>query len=76
MNLIIKDFQNKIRQSATKTEQQKVASELHDYIATLPENDQKRYFQELKMSISRKMEVIDKLVESYELLKEDSLQLM
>ena len=76
MNHIITAFQIKIRQASTLSEQQQIASELQDYVATLPEDEQKIYAQDLKTSIRRKMEVVDKLVESYELLKEDNLQLM
>jgi hypothetical protein len=73
MNPIIKDFEQKISEASTIIQKEEIATHLHRYLATLPQVEQHQYAQNLKASIHRKMVAIDKLIESYEIMKEDLL---
>ncbi|MEI7581498.1 hypothetical protein [Runella sp.] len=74
MNQIIKDFYNKIRVAEEAEVKQKLIAELKIHINGLSVEEQKRYRETVIASIESKFEVMDKLVDAYQALKNDYIQ--
>lgn len=74
MNQIIKDFYNKIRVAEEAEVKQTLIAELKIYINSLPVEEQERYRETVIASIESKFEVMDKLVDAYQALKNDYIQ--
>ena len=70
---IVKKYQQEIKQATSKSEKQLIASKLHAYIATLPDEEQKSYKDSILTVIESKFEVMDKLIAAYEAIKKDDL---
>lgn len=72
---IVKRYQQEIKQTTSKSEKDLIASKLHAYIATLPNEEQKSYKDGILTVIESKFEVMDKLIAAYEAIKRDDLVL-
>ena len=73
---LIKKYQQEIKQATSKNEKQLIASKLHAYILTLPDEEQKSYKESVLTVIESKFEVMDKLIAAYEAIKKDDLVLV
>ena len=70
---LIKKYQQEIKRATSKSEKEMIASKLHAYIATLPDEEQKSYKDSVLAVIESKFEVMDKLIAAYEAIKKDDL---
>ncbi len=73
--LLIKKYQQSIKEATSKEEKQNIASQLHVYISTLSVNEQEAYKSSVITTIESKFEVMDKLLAAYEAIKKDDLVL-
>ena len=73
--LLIKKYQQAIKEATSQEEKQNIASKLHSYIATLPISEQEAYKSSVITTIESKFEVMDKLLAAYEAIKKDDLVL-
>jgi hypothetical protein len=73
--LLIKNFQQAIKEATSQEEKQAIASKLHSYIATLSISEQEEYKSSVITTIESKFEVMDKLLAAYEAIRKDDLVL-
>jgi hypothetical protein len=73
--LLIKKYQQDIKEATSQEEKQTIASQLHSYIATLSVSEQEVYKSSVITTIESKFEVMDKLLAAYEAIKKDDLVL-
>jgi hypothetical protein len=73
--VIIKKYQQAIREAPSQEEKQVVASKLHLYIATLTVSEQEAYKSSVITTIESKFDVMDKLLAAYEAIRKDDLVL-
>lgn len=74
MDAYIKEIKKKIRASNDQTEIEQLRSELKAHVATFTEEEFAIYRKESIASIERTMAEMDKLLEAYELMKNNILQ--
>ena len=74
--LLIKKYQQAIKEATSQEEKQGIASKLHSYIATLSVSEQEAYKSSVITIIESKFEVMDKLLAAYEAIKKDDLVLV
>jgi hypothetical protein len=72
-NPIIKSYQKQISEATSQEEKLSIASRLHEYVRTLSAEEREEYRVSTLASIRSKTEVMDKLIASYEAMKEDAL---
>ncbi len=73
--ILIKKYQQAIKEATSQEEKQTIASQLHTYIATLSMSEQEAYKTRVIMTIESKFEVMDKLLAAYEAIRKDDLVL-
>jgi hypothetical protein len=73
--LLIKKYQQGIKEAISQEEKRTIASQLHSYIATLSLSEQEAYKSSVIATIESKFEVMDKLLAAYEAIKKDDLVL-
>ena len=73
--LLIKNYQQAIKEATSKEDKQSIASQLNSYIATLPLSEQEAYKSSVITTIESKFEVMDKLLAAYEAIRKDDLVL-
>ena len=71
--ILIKQYQQKIREAASQEQKEQIASNLHAYIATLLIQEQEEYKLGVLSVIESKFEVMDKLIAAYEAIRKDDL---
>jgi hypothetical protein len=71
--ILIKKYQKEIREANSKEQKERIASNLHIYIGTLPIHEQEEYKSGVLSIIESKFEVIDKLIAAYEAIRKDDL---
>lgn len=74
--LLIKKYQEAIRNATSQEEKQSIASQLHAYISTMSLSEQDEYKSSVITIIESKFEVMDKLLAAYEAIKKDDLVLV
>jgi hypothetical protein len=74
--ILIKKYQEAIKNANHQEEKQNIASQLHEYISTLPKSEQEEYKLSVITTIESKFEVMDKLLAAYEAIKKDDLVLV
>ncbi|MDZ7898130.1 MAG: hypothetical protein U5N85_08890 [Arcicella sp.] len=73
--LLVKKYQEAIKNATSQEEKQSIASQLHTYVSTLSLSEQEEYKTGVIMTIESKFEVMDKLLAAYEAIKKDDLVL-
>ena len=71
--MLIKQYQQKIREAVSQEQKEQIASNLHAYIGTLPIHEQEEYKLGVLSVIESKFEVMDKLIAAYEAIRKDDL---
>lgn len=74
MNARIKEFEKSIKNAKSDNEKEKIRIDLKAYVATFSEDEYTVYRKEAIESIERTMGEMDKLLEAYELMKNNMLQ--
>ena len=69
----ILDFRKKMQSAASKDEAQLIAYELHAFLKTLPEEDQTAFKEDVKARVKSKLNVIEKLFDTFEAVQQDRL---
>ena len=69
----ILDFRKKMQSAASKDEAQLIAYELHAYLKTLPEQEQTAFKKDVKARVKSKLNVIEKLFDTFEAVQQDRL---
>jgi trans-aconitate methyltransferase len=75
-SILIKKYQQEIREANTLVEKQLIASKLHAYVETLSLQEQQMYKNSVLTTLENKFEVMDKLIAAYEAIKKDDLVLV
>ena len=71
--ILIKKYQQEIREATSQEQKEQFASNLHSYIGTLPVYEQEEYKLGVLSIIESKFEVMDKLIAAYEAIRKDDL---
>lgn len=74
MNKYINELQHKILAETSEIEKDKLFSEIKRYVSNLPPESLKNYKEEAIESINKDFQEIEKLLETYELMKNNMLQ--
>ena len=69
----ILDFRKKMQSAASKDEAQLIAYELHAFLKTLPEENQTAFKEDVKARVKSKLNVIEKLFDTFEAVQQDRL---
>ena len=69
----ILDFRKKMQSAPSKEEAQLIAYELHDFLKTLPEEEQTAFKEDVKARVKSKMNVIEKLFDTFEAVQQHRL---
>ena len=69
----ILDFRKKMQSAASKDEAQLIAYELHAFLKTLPEEEQTAFKKDVKAKVKSKLNVIEKLFDTFEAIQQDRL---
>jgi hypothetical protein len=69
----ILDFRKKMQSAASKEEAQLIAYELHAFLRTLPEEEQTAFKEDVKARVKSKLNVIEKLFDTYEAVRQDRM---
>ena len=69
----ILDFRKKMQSAASKDEAQLIAYELHAFLKTLPEEEQTAFKEDVKARVKSKVNVIEKLFDTFEAVQQDRL---
>lgn len=69
----ILDFRKKMQSAASKEEAQLIAYELHAFLKTLPEEEQTAFKEDVKARVKSKLNVIEKLFDTYEAVQQHRL---
>ena len=69
----ILDFRKKMQSAASKDEAQLIAYELHAFLKTLPEEEQTAFKKDVKARVKSKVNVIEKLFDTFEAVQQDRL---
>ena len=69
----ILDFRKKMQSAASKDEAQLIAHELHAFLKTLPEQEQTAFKEDVKARVKSKLNVIEKLFDTFEAVQQDRL---
>ena len=69
----ILDFRKKMQSAPSKEEAQLIAYELHDFLKTLPEEEQTAFKEDVKARVKSKLNVIEKLFETFEAVQQHRL---
>ena len=69
----ILDFRKKMQSAASKDEAQLIAYELHAFLKTLPEEEQTAFKKDVKAKVKSKLNVIEKLFDTFEAVQQDRL---
>lgn len=69
----ILDFRKKMQSAASKDEAQLIAYELHAFLKTLPEEEQTAFKEDVKARVKSKLNVIEKLFDTFEAVQQDRL---
>ena len=69
----ILDFRKKMQSAASKDEAQLIAYELHAFLKTLPEEEQTAFKENVKARVKSKLNVIEKLFDTFEAVQQDRL---
>ena len=71
--ILIRKYQQKIREATSQEQKELIASTLHAYIGTLPIHKQEEYKLCVLKIIESKFEVMDKPIAAYEAIRKDDL---
>jgi hypothetical protein len=71
--ILIKKYQKEIREATSQEQKERIASNLHTYIGTLPTHEQEEYKSGVLSIIESKFDVMDKLIAAYEAIRKDDL---
>ena len=71
--ILIKRYQQEIREATSQEQKEQIASNLHSYVGTLPVHEQEEYKSAVLSIIESKFEVMDKLIAAYEAIRKDDL---
>ena len=71
--ILIRKYQQEIREATSQEQKELIASNLHAYIGTLPIHVQEEYKLGVLSIIESKFEVMDKLIAAYEAIRKDDL---
>jgi hypothetical protein len=71
--ILIKKYQQEIREATSQEQKERIASTLHAYVGTLPVHEQDEYKSGVLSIIESKFEVMDKLIAAYEAIRKDDL---
>jgi hypothetical protein len=71
--ILIKKYQQEIRQATSQEQKERIASKLHTYIGTLSIHEQEEYKSGVLSVIESKFEVMDKLIAAYDAIRKDDL---
>ncbi len=74
MKKIIKDFEKKIKEATTSLEKESIRTELKNYVYGLSDEDYQIYRKDALTEMKSDAEVIEKLLETYDLMKNNMLQ--
>ena len=69
----ILDFRKKIQSADSDEESQLIAYELHAFLKTLPEDEQTAFKEDVKARVKSKLNVIEKLFDTFEPVQQDRL---
>ena len=69
----ILDFRKKMQSAASKDEAQLIAYELHAFLKILPEEEQTAFKEDVKARVKSKLNVIEKLFDTFEAVQQDRL---
>lgn len=69
----ILDFRKKIRSADSDEEAQLIAYELHAFLKTLPEEEQTAFKEDVKARVKSKLNVIEKLFDTFEAVQQHRL---
>ncbi len=69
--LLVKKYQQDIKEATSQEEKLSIASKLHSYIATLPPSEQEAYKSSVITTIESKFEVMEKLLAAYQAIRKD-----
>ena len=69
----ILDFRKKMQSAFSKDEAQLIAYELHAFLKTLPEEEQTAFKEDVKARVKSKMNVIEKLFDTFEAVQQHRL---
>jgi hypothetical protein len=69
----ILDFRKKMQSAPSKEEAQLIAYELHAFLKTLPEEEQTAFKEDVKARVKSKMNVIEKLFDTFEAVQQHRL---
>jgi hypothetical protein len=71
--ILIKKYQQEIREATSQEQKEQIAFNLHAYIGTLSFHEQDEYKSGVLTVIESKFEVMDKLIAAYEAIRKDDL---
>jgi transcription elongation GreA/GreB family factor len=74
MNAKVREFEKSIKNAQSDFEKETIRKELKAYVATFSDEEYGVYRKEALASIERTMAEMDKLLEAYELMKNNMLQ--
>ena len=66
-------FRKKMQSAASKDEAQLIAYELHAFLKTFPEEEQTAFKKDVKARVKSKLNVIEKLFDTFEAVQQDRL---
>lgn len=69
----ILDFRKKIRSADSDEEAQLIAYEFHAFLKTLPEEEQTAFKEDVKARVKSKLNVIEKLFDTFEAVQQHRL---
>ena len=69
----ILDFRKRMQSAASKEEAQLIAYELHAFLKTLPEEEQTAFKEDVKARVKSKLNVIEKLFDTFEAVQQHRL---